>query len=83
MEQLTWMLAGILRAAARLLPPGRRPWAEAVRAEAGQVPAGWPRLRWLAGGVVASGEGGRNDSQDRRPGGTRWRSRPPGRRLRG
>ena len=51
MEQLTWMLAGMLRNAARLLPPGRRQWAEAVRAEAGQVPAGWPRLRWLAGGL--------------------------------
>ncbi len=51
MEQLTWMLAGVLRAAARLLPPGRRQWAEAVQAEAGQVPAGWPRLRWLAGGL--------------------------------
>ena len=48
MDELTWMLAGMLRNAARLLPPGRRQWAEAVRAEAGQVPAGWPRLRWLA-----------------------------------
>jgi hypothetical protein len=51
MEQLTGMLAGLLRTAARLLPPGRRQWAEAVRAEAGQVPAGWPRLHWLAGGL--------------------------------
>ena len=51
MEQLTWMLAGMLRRAAGMLPAGRRPWAEAVRAEAGQVPAGWPRLRWLAGGL--------------------------------
>jgi hypothetical protein len=51
MEQLTWMLAGMLRRAAVLLPPGRRQWAEAVRAEAGQVAAGWPRLRWLAGGL--------------------------------
>jgi hypothetical protein len=34
-----------------LLPPGRQEWAEAVRAEADQVPAGWPRLRWLAGGL--------------------------------
>jgi len=58
MEQLTWMLAGMLRNAAGLLPPGRRQWAEAVRAEAGQVPAGWPRLRWLAGGLwVAAREG--------------------------
>ncbi len=48
MEDLTW----VLRHAARLLPPERRPWAEALRAEAGQVPVGWPRLRWLAGGLV-------------------------------
>ena len=47
-EQMTWML----RHAARLLPPERRPWAEALQAEAGQVPVGWPRLRWLAGGLV-------------------------------
>jgi hypothetical protein len=51
MEQLTRMLAGLLRTAARLLPPWRREWAEAVRAEAGLVPAGWPRLGWLAGGL--------------------------------
>ena len=51
MERLTWVLAGMLRAAARWLPPGRREWAEAVRAEAGEVPAGWPRLGWLAGGL--------------------------------
>lgn len=48
MEQLTWMLSH----AARLLPPERRPWAEALQAEAGQVPEGPPRLRWLAGGLV-------------------------------
>jgi hypothetical protein len=51
MERLTWMLAWMLRNAASLLPPGRRQWAAAVCAEAGQVPAGWPRLRWLAGGL--------------------------------
>jgi hypothetical protein len=51
MERLTWMLAGLLCTAARLLPPGSREWTEAVRAEAGQVPAGWPRLGWLAGGL--------------------------------
>jgi hypothetical protein len=39
------------RAWARLLPPGRRDWAEAVWAEAYEVPAGWPRLAWRAGGV--------------------------------
>ncbi len=51
MEQVAWMLAGLLRAATRLLPPGRREWAEAVRAEADQVPAGRLRLHWLAGGL--------------------------------
>jgi hypothetical protein len=51
MDQLTWILAGMLRTAARLLPLGRQQWAEAVRAEAGQVLPGWPRLRWLAGGL--------------------------------
>jgi hypothetical protein len=48
---LTRVLAGALGCSARLLPPARRQWAEAVGAEAGQVPAGWPRLRWLAGGL--------------------------------
>jgi hypothetical protein len=48
---LTRVLAGLLGYAARLLPPGRQQWAEAVGAEAGAVPAGWPRLRWLAGGL--------------------------------
>ena len=35
------------RAGARLLPAGRRDWAEAVWAEAYEVPAGWPRLAWI------------------------------------
>ncbi len=39
------------RAGARLLPAGRRDWAEAVWAEAYEVPAGWPRLAWRVGGV--------------------------------
>lgn len=50
-------LNGVTRALARLLgwsgglvPPGRRGWAEAVRAEAGEVPAGLARVGWLAGG---------------------------------
>ena len=51
MGGLTRVLAGLLGHAARLLPPTRRDWAEAVGAEAGEVPAGWPRLRWLAGGL--------------------------------
>jgi hypothetical protein len=36
---------------ARLAPAGRRDWAEAVWAEAGEVPPGLRRLAWLAGGV--------------------------------
>jgi hypothetical protein len=48
---VTKRLAWILGAGARLLPPGRRQWAEAVGAEAGEVAAGWPRLCWLAGGL--------------------------------
>ncbi len=51
MGGLTRVLAGLLGYASRLLPSGRRQWAEAVRVEAGQVPPGWPRLRWLAGGL--------------------------------
>jgi hypothetical protein len=39
------------RAGARLVPAGRRDWAEAVWAEAREVPPGWPRLAWRAGGV--------------------------------
>ena len=45
---LTWLLGGAERL---LLPPGRRQWVEAVRAETEQVPAGWPQLSWLAGGL--------------------------------
>ena len=39
------------RAAARLVPAGRRAWVEAVWAEAHEVPPGVRRLAWLAGGV--------------------------------
>ena len=51
MEQLTRALAWMLRCSAGALPPGRREWGEAVSAEAGQVPAGWSRWCWLAGGL--------------------------------
>jgi len=40
------------RGAVRLLPTARRDWAEAVWAEAHEVPAGWPRLAWRAGGLL-------------------------------
>jgi hypothetical protein len=48
---LTSVLAAVLGWVARLLPPGQRDWAAAVRAEAAAVPAGRARAGWLAGGV--------------------------------
>jgi hypothetical protein len=51
MTKLTRMLAGLLSFTARMLPADRQQRAEAVQSEAESVPAGWPRLRWLAGGV--------------------------------
>lgn len=51
MERMTRLLAGLLGTTTRLLPPARRPWAEAIQAEAGQVPVGWRQLSWLAGGL--------------------------------
>ena len=51
MERMTRLLAGLLGNTARLLPPARRQWAEAIQAEAGQVPVGWRQLHWLAGGL--------------------------------
>ncbi len=35
----------------RVVPAARRDWAEAVWAEAHEVPAGWQRLAWRAGGL--------------------------------
>ena len=49
--RLCGAVAGLLAVLGRLLPAGRREWAEAVQAEASEAPAGWPRLGWLAGGV--------------------------------
>ena len=51
MDRLSRLLSSALRVAARLLPSARREWAAAVQAEASLVPAGWPRLDWLAGGL--------------------------------
>jgi hypothetical protein len=50
MDGVTRALEGLLGRCAGLVPPQRRGWAEAVRAEASEVPAGWARLGWLAGG---------------------------------
>jgi hypothetical protein len=43
--------AAVRRGVLRLLPPARRDWAEAVWAEALEVPPGWRRVAWRAGGV--------------------------------
>jgi hypothetical protein len=51
--------AALLRRVSARLPAGRRDWAEAALAEAGQVPAGRQRLAWLAGGLwLAARESG-------------------------
>jgi hypothetical protein len=41
----------VTRGAARLVPAGHRDWAEALWAEADQVPPGLTRMAWRAGGV--------------------------------
>jgi len=51
MSWLNGVAAAAGRGALRLLPAARRDWAEAVWAEAHEVPAGWPRLTWRVGGV--------------------------------
>ena len=51
---MTWptrVMAALLRWSAGMLPADRRAWVCALRAEADEVPAGWRRLAWLAGGV--------------------------------
>ncbi|MBO3749505.1 hypothetical protein J5X84_25795 [Streptosporangiaceae bacterium NEAU-GS5] len=45
------VLTAALRRAVRLLPPDRRGWGSALLAEAASVPEGWPRVRWLLGGL--------------------------------
>jgi hypothetical protein len=53
MDWLTRAMTALLRRSAGLLPADRREWSEALRAEAeaGDVPAGWGRVGWLAGGI--------------------------------
>ena len=51
MSELTRPMMALLRRSAALVPAGRREWAEAIWAEMAEVPAGWQRLGWFAGGV--------------------------------
>lgn len=54
MSPTTRTIAALLRCTMSLVPAERREWAEAVRAEAAEVPEGWQRLSWLAGGLGLS-----------------------------
>jgi hypothetical protein len=45
------VLAGMVRQSAWLLPAARQGWAEALLAEADEVPAGASRAAWLCGGL--------------------------------
>ena len=51
MDKLNQAAAAARRAAAWLLPAGRRDWVAAIWAEAHEVPPGLERLAWRAGGV--------------------------------
>ncbi len=51
MSWLSQAAAAAGRGTVRLVPAARREWAEAVWAEADEVPTGWRRLAWRAGGL--------------------------------
>jgi len=51
-DGLAGAAAAARRGMVRLVPAARRDWAEAVWAEAHEVPPGWRRLAWRAGGVL-------------------------------
>ena len=51
MTTLTQVMTAALRRLTALMAADRREWAEAMLAEAAEVPAGWRRLRWLTGGM--------------------------------
>ena len=51
MDWLTRLIVTLLRFSEPMVPAEQRAWARALRTEAGQIPAGWERLAWLAGGV--------------------------------
>jgi hypothetical protein len=50
MDRLDRIITGLARCSVRVVPAERREWAEAVWAEAGEVPA-HRRLSWVAGGL--------------------------------
>jgi hypothetical protein len=50
MDRLDRAIAGLARCSVRVVPAERREWAEAVWAEAGEVPA-HRRVSWVAGGL--------------------------------
>ena len=50
-DGLAGATAAARRGMVRLVPAERREWAEAVWVEAREVPPGWQRLAWRAGGV--------------------------------
>jgi hypothetical protein len=51
MNWLTRVIVALLRRSTVLLPADRQVWAHALWAETCEVPEGWPRLAWLAGGT--------------------------------
>ena len=51
MEWLTRLVVALLRYSEPMVPAEHRAWARALRTEADEIPAGWSRLTWLAGGV--------------------------------
>ncbi len=76
MDRFTRVLAGLLGRSARLLPAGRRDWAEALLAEAGEIPDPAGRVGWVARRAVAGGTGGLDAS--RAGAGLRRRRHGPG-----
>ena len=50
MDRLDRAITGLARCSVRVVPAERREWAEAVWAEAGEVPA-HRRVSWVAGGL--------------------------------
>lgn len=51
MEWLTKAIVTLLRYSEPMVPAEHRAWARALRTESSEIPAGWDRLAWLAGGV--------------------------------